>query len=220
MNCKSLGKQLARKVAGKFLVFDGPDGCGKSTQLRLLAEELDRRNVPPVRVRDPGDTRVGDAIRAILLGRDHEDREIRCELMLFMASRAQLVAEKIRPALAAGKTVLCDRYVSASCAYQGAGGVKVSDILDLAQFATRNTWPDLTVVLDVPAQLGLQRVRNQRQDTHDAMERRGLDYHERVRDLFLKLPQIYPKPVVVVDARAEIEAVRDRIWEALANVDY
>ena len=120
---------LSAKLAGKFIVLDGPDGCGKSTQVHRLAEYLRKTGGDPLTVRDPGDTDIGNAIREILLGEKYARRDIRCELMLFMASRAQLVSEKIRPALSAGRTVLSDRYVSSSCAYQGAGGLDVAKII-------------------------------------------------------------------------------------------
>jgi len=215
-----LCKNLATRIEGKFIVLDGPDGCGKSTQLQLLADTITRAGVDQIIVRDPGDTPVGDSIRRILLGKDHEDRAIQCELMLFMASRAQLVAAKIKPALTEGKTVLGDRYVSSSCAYQGAGGLEIARILDIAQFATQNTWPHLTIVLDVPADVGLCRINTQRNQAHDTMERRGLEYHQKVRDIFLKLPHIYPKPVVIVDATQSVQCVHQAILETLTGVDY
>jgi len=215
-----LCKKLATRIAGKFIVLDGPDGCGKSTQLQLLADTITRAGVDQIIVRDPGDTPVGDSIRRILLGKDHEDRAIQCELMLFMATRAPLVAAKIKPALTEGKTVLGDRYVSSSCAYQGAGGLEIARILDIAQFATQNTWPHLTIVLDVPADVGLCRINTQRNQAHDTMERRGLEYHQKVRDIFLKLPHIYPKPVVIVDATQSVQCVHQAILETLTGVDY
>jgi dTMP kinase len=137
-----------------------------------------------------------------------------------MASRAQLAAEKIKPALAAGKTVLADRYVSSSCAYQGAGGLEIDSILEIARFATQQTWPDLTLVLDIPAQAGLDRIQTQRNAAHDTMERRGLDYHRKVRDIFLKLPEIYPRPVIILPAGETIENVHTQILETLIRVNY
>jgi dTMP kinase len=213
-------KTCSEKIAGKFIVLDGPDGCGKSTQIKLLAEELARRKIPYITVRDPGDTRIGDSIRKILLGPEHEHREMRCELLLFMASRAQLVAEKIKPALAAGKTDLCDRYVSASLAYQGAGGLPLDHILDIARFATQETWPHLTIVLDLGVEVGLERIRVERNTAQDTMERRGLEYHRKVRDLFVQLPTLYPAPVILLPAGEPIEKVQARLLETLSRVDY
>jgi dTMP kinase len=219
-NEKECCKKYSEKIAGKFIVLDGPDGCGKSTQIKLLAEELARREIPYVTVRDPGDTLVGDSIRKILLGPEHEHRDMHCELLLFMASRAQLVAEKIKPALAAGKTVLCDRYVSSSLAYQGAGGLPIDRILDIARFATQETWPHLTIVLDLGPEVGMERIRVERNAAQDTMERRGLDYHRKVRDLFLKLPALYPAPVAILPAGEPIEKVQAHLLETLSRVDY
>ncbi len=219
-NEKEFWKKCSEKISGKFIVLDGPDGCGKSTQVRLLAEGLARQGIESVTVRDPGDTAVGDSIRKILLGPEHEQRSMECELLLFMASRAQLAAEKIKPALAAGKTVLADRYVSSSCAYQGAGGLDIGAILDIARFATQQTWPDLTLILDIPAQAGLDRIETKRNAARDTMERRGLEYHRKVRDIFLKLPEIYPKPVLILSAGETIEKVHEQILETLIRVDY
>lgn len=212
---------LSAKLAGKFIVLDGPDGCGKSTQVHRLAEYLRKTGGGPLTVRDPGDTDIGNAIREILLGEKYARRDIRCELMLFMASRAQLVSEKIRPALSAGRTVLSDRYVSSSCAYQGAGGLDVAEIIQIADMATGNLWPDLTVVLDVDSEQGFERIQTYRsQVALDAMEQKGLEFHRKVRDIFLKLPSFYPRPVLICPAEGTVEQVHRRILEILCNVHF
>jgi dTMP kinase len=214
-------KTLAVKLAGKFIVLDGPDGCGKSTQVKKLAQRLEQGGGDSLTVRDPGQTAIGEAIREILLGPKHAQRDMRCELMLFMASRAQLVAEKIKPALAAGRTVLSDRYVSSSCAYQGAGGLDPREILGVAEFATDHTWPDLTIVLDIPAERGFERIEAHRSHIAlDAMEQRSLDFHRKVREIFLQLPSFYPRPVIVVSAEGTVDEVHTRILETLSVVDF
>jgi len=212
---------LTKKLAGKFIVLDGPDGCGKSTQVRELAKMLQTAGADPLTVRDPGDTEIGFAIREMLLGPKHATRDIRCELMLFMASRAQLVAEKIKPALAAGRTVLSDRYVSSSCAYQGAGGLDFLEILKIADFATAHTWPDYTIVLDIPTEKGFERIiTNRPHNTLDAMERRSIYFHRKVREIFVQLPTFYPRPVKVVSAEGNVAEVHRRIVETLTLVDF
>ena len=145
-------------LRGKFLVLDGPDGGGKTTVGRLLAKRLTDAGLSVVQCRDPGGTKVGDRIRSVLLDFDLASMDIRCETFLFMASRAQLVAEVIRPALAEGKLVLCDRFISATCAYQGAAGYDVEAILSLGRHAVGTTWPAMTFVLDVPPDVGLERI--------------------------------------------------------------
>ena len=146
--------QLADRLRGKFVVFDGPDGAGKSTQRERLAKTLGSAGADVVSGRDPGGTEIGDRIRAVLLDFDLSRMDVGCETLLFMASRAQLVAEVIRPALTVGKTVLCDRFVTSTCAYQGAAGYDPKRIIDLARMAIGDCWPDVTIILDVDVEEG------------------------------------------------------------------
>ncbi len=203
----------AETLKGKFLVLDGPDGAGKTTQLDRLERRLAGLGLAVTRAVDPGGTAVGREIREILLhGKDlHIDRL--CETFLFMASRAQLISEVIRPALQAGRVVLCDRFISSTIAYQGASGVDPQQILDLGGQAVEGLWPDLTIVLDVPVATGLGRVGPKR----DRMESREEDYHEQVRAQFRTLGRsvAYPAPVVHLDAAGTPEDVHARVWAAL-----
>lgn len=220
---------LRDKLRGKFIVFDGPDGCGKTTQLRRLADALKAAGCQVVLARDPGGTEIGERIRGLLLGKHLHDMGVRCETLLFMASRAQLVFEVITPALAAGKTVLCDRFISSTCAYQGAAGHDVEQVIRLGQAAVGSVWPDVTCVLDLPADAGLDRVERRSTNgkhaaaadsTVDAMEERPLEFHKRVRELFRQLPDSYPKPVVIVDADGTVDEVYARVIEALSDADF
>ncbi len=197
--------------AGKFIVIDGPDGAGKSTQIDLLAEWLSSEGVAVVRAQDPGGTAIGARIRRILLDPAAGEMSVACETMLYMASRAQLVAEVIRPAIERGACVVCDRFVSATVAYQGAGGVDTSDIHAVADVAIGHTWPDLTVVLDISAEAGLARVGAEM----DRMEAKGAAFHRRVRDGFLRQAQDSPDRFVVVPAAGEIADVAGRMQAAL-----
>lgn len=226
------------RLRGKFIVFDGPDGCGKSTQLDLLQKALEAQGVPVVRGKDPGGTAIGDRIRQVLLGYDLSEMDVRCETFLFMASRAQLAGEVIEPALRAGKTVLCDRFISATCAYQAAAGYDAARVIEVGRYAVGETWPDLTVVIDLPAEAGLQRTgrkphhagKNRRKHAGeaslfgdsqvDAMEARPLDFHRKVRENFLSLAAIYPRPVVLVDGEGTPEAVHRRIVEAIERASF
>lgn len=230
---------LKKKLAGKFIVFDGPDGSGKGTQIRLLAEALSGQGLEVVLGKDPGGTEIGDRIRAVLLRHDLSEMDVRCEAMLFMASRAQLAGEVIEPALAAGKVVLCDRFISSTCAYQGAAGHDPHRIIELGRFAVGTTWPQLTLIIDVPTEEGFRRTgrkphhaRKQRSRTdasqglllddveHDAMESRPIAYHRRVRKLFLELPSEYPGRVEVIDGSAPAAEVHRRVVEVLERVDF
>jgi len=221
-------------LRGKFLVLDGPDGGGKTTVGRLLAKRLTDAGLPVVQCRDPGGTKVGDRIRSVLLDFDLASMDIRAETFLFMASRAQLVAEIIRPALAEGHLVLCDRFISATCAYQGAAGYDFEAILSLGRQAVGTTWPALTFVLDVPPDVGSERIHRRpdaarnvapkidapvAQSKHlDAMERRPRSFHDQVRANFLALPGRYPAPVEIVDASAPVEQVLETLWDRLKRL--
>jgi dTMP kinase len=200
-------KTLPDRLAGRFLVIDGPDGAGKSTQVKLLAEWLAGEGVKVQPARDPGGTAIGERIRAILLDRLHEEMVVPCELMLYMASRAQLVAQVIRPALEKGQCVLSDRYVSSTVAYQGAGGAEAADVREVGRVAVGGLWPDLTIVLDLSAQSGLARLGKAK----DRVESKDFAYHSRVRELFLEQAREDPRRWAVVEATGTIEEVQARL---------
>ena len=195
-----------------FISLDGLDGTGKSTQCRLLADWLRKQGQEVVECADPGGTPVGDAIRDLLLGRRH-DMSLPCEAFLFMASRAQLTAEVIRPALAAGRTVLADRYLLANVVYQGhAGGLDPDRLWEIGRLATGGLLPDLTFVLDLPVDVALSR----RTGPADRVESRDLAYHTRVREGFLAEAQRHPDIIQVVDAAQPVQKVHERIRHVLA----
>ena len=196
---------------GKFLVLDGPDGCGKSTQTRLLSEWIAEQGVDVVSYRDPGTTLVGEKIRAILLDTAHEGMGDNVEVLLYMAARAQLWKEHIGPDLAAGKCVLMDRWLSSTCAYQGwAGGFGVEKVIKIGTDSLERIWPDLTVVLDVDTETAASRM----QRDLDRMEQKGDAYHRKVREGFLKLPDIHPSEKVV-DARGTVEQVHQDVLKLI-----
>ncbi len=226
---------LATAAKGKFIVFDGPDGAGKSTQRDVCDQALRDAGVDVVTCRDPGGTTIGDRIRAVLLDYDLSTMDVTCETLLFMASRAQLVHEVIAPAIDAGKTVLCDRFITSTCAYQGAAGFDPKRVIELANLAVGLHWPDLTIIFDVDADEGFERIgrkphhagKNRQKDTGtsslfegsqpDAMEARSLDFHRRVRKKFLEVHDYYPTPVVTVDARGPIEEIHKHTVEAIIH---
>ena len=218
-------------LRGLFIVFDGPDGAGKTTVRKHVGERLRAASVPVTECKDPGGTEIGDRIRSTLLDFDLGQMDVRCETLLFMASRAQLVSTVIRPALLDGHVVLCDRFVSATCAYQVAAGYDFDAIIKLAHYAIGTTWPDLTIILDVPHKVGFGRiVRRNGSDNHDqsgipkssagldSMERRPASFHEKVHANYLALPGRYPAPVEIVDATQPVEMVVDHVVAGLAQL--
>jgi dTMP kinase len=197
-----------------FLVLDGLDGSGKSTQCRLLADWLRGRGWAVTTGVDPGGTSLGRQLREIVL---HHPGAVApaCEALLFMASRAQLVAEVIEPALAAGRAVVCDRFLLANVVYQGhAGGLDPEMLWEVGRLSTGGVEPDLTVVLDLPVEQAVAR----RGRPADRLERRGADFHEGVRRGFLAEVARRPDRIRVVDARPGVEAVRQAICEEVGRV--
>lgn len=219
-------------LAGKFIVFDGTEGCGKSTQARLLRERLARAggaDVPEaVLVRDPGTTRIGEQVRSILLNPENAEMAMRCEMLLYMAARAQMMHERIAPALAEGKLVLSDRFVSSTLAYQlGGDGLTAAEIRAVAEVAIRGRWPDLTIILDMPTQASMDRVLPKfslfPDDPEaglqkDRIERRPIQYHERVRQNYLAQAQADPRHYRVIRADRPREAVHEDVWQALEGL--
>lgn len=208
--------KTVEKFRGRFIVLDGPDGSGKSTQLRLLGDCLQNQGLTVCRTRDPGGTAIGDKIRHILLDNNHAGMAVMTETMLFMASRAQLVHEIIRPALGRGECVLCDRYVSSTIAYQGAGGTSLEDIRRAADIAVTGCWPDLTIILDLPADEGLRRIPS----APDRMESKDGGFHQRVQELFLQQAADCPSRFTVVSASGSQEDVHQRLVQALDKWDF
>ncbi len=198
-----------------FLSLDGGDGTGKSTQCRLLAEWLREQGHKVVTCRDPGTTPLGESVRNLVLDRHDLNIHRRSEMLLYMAARAQLVEEVIRPALAAGRTVLADRYLLANVVYQGyGGGLEVDTLWQVGRVATGNLMPELTIVLDVPAHVAAKRLTGE----PDRMERQGLAFHARVREGFLAEAARRPGEIVVVDASADVVKVQNAIQAAVASV--
>ncbi len=203
-------------VRGVFITIEGCEGTGKSTQAQRLAEALRGAGLAVTEVREPGGTRVGEAVRAILLDPAHAGLDHRAELLLYEASRAQLLAEQIRPTLAAGNVVVCDRFVDSTTAYQGYGrGLPLHEVTMLNAFATGGRLPDLTVVLDLDAAEGLCRATGL---GADRLEAEDAAFHDRVRDGFLAIAAAEPDRVVVVDANGTPDEVASRVLDAVKRV--
>ena len=200
-------------MAGIFITFEGGDGAGKSTQVGRLAERLREKGYTVVTTREPGGTELGAEIRKALL--HGGEVSPRAEALLFAADRAHHVASKIRPALAAGKVVISDRYLDSSVAYQGAArSLDKDEVLSLSLWAVEGLLPQLTVLLDVPVAQSAGRVG----DTPDRLESEGLDFHARVREEFLALAAAQPERFLVLNGRDTIENIADQVWAAVENL--
>ncbi len=217
------------QLSGKFLVFDGPDGSGKSTQLKRFVAYCAERGTKVCEVREPGGTSIGEQIRKVLLDPANTDMSLRCEMMLYMASRAQLVEQIIRPALDRHELVLADRFVSSTLAYQGAAsGLPLHEINNVAEVAIGKQWPNLTVIFDVDENTAARRMAgNQREKRSaspaapqpslfaDRLELRGTEYQRRVRQGFLQQAKDKPDLYLVVDASKEPDVVFENLVKAI-----
>lgn len=193
-------------MSGVFITFEGGEGTGKTTQIALLRDYLEARGHAVVVTREPGGAPIAEAIRTILLDPAHAAMCPVAELLLYEAARAQHVAELIRPALEAGKTVLSDRFADSTTVYQGAGrGLPSDAVRGLHEIATAGVWPSLTIVFDLPVEEGLRRAGLP--GVADRIERESLAFHQRVRDGFLHLAEQEPRRVHVVDAARPIDTI-------------
>ncbi|CCF83340.1 dTMP kinase [Nitrolancea hollandica] len=198
-----------------FIALEGPEGGGKSTQARRLHAALDAQGYDAILTREPGGTTIGEAIRAIVLADHARGMTAETEALLYMAARAQHVADVIAPALAGGKIVICDRYIDSTLAYQGAGrGLDITSLRWLQAFAGRGIRPDLVILLDVPVEVGLARKAN----SGEALNRLDTDehrFHERVRTWFLEAAGAAPDRWFVIDATAPPAAVEQAVRNAV-----
>lgn len=194
-------------MPSRFITFEGPEGCGKSTQAQLLADGLTNRGIKVKLTREPGGDPVGEEIRRILLdGADHSVTD-RTEVLLYEAARAQHTELVIRPHLTEGYVVICDRFTDSTAAYQGYGsGLDLQTIYSLNAFATGGLEPDITFLLDIDIETGLKR-----QQEWNRMERKAVEYHERVRQGFLAEARLHTERIIVLDASEDIESIHRHI---------
>lgn len=203
-------------MAGCFITVEGIDGCGKSTQARLLAEDLERAGYDVLALREPGGVAISEKIRALLLDPANAEMSATCELLLYEAARAQLVHEVVAPALAGGRVVVCDRFYDSTTAYQGyAGGVPLDAVTRANELAVGACAPDLTLVFDIDPALAAERTVLRAQDR---MEAKGIAYQQRVAEGFRAIAAAEPERVKRIDAARAIDAIHADVMVAVRAV--
>jgi len=211
---------LKKKPLGKLISFEGAEGSGKTTQIARLAKRIAKLEREVVSVREPGGTEIGEQVRNIIVHNSRGDEMCaETELLLFAAARAQLVREVIAPALLKGSVVLSDRFMDSSTVYQGIGRNLAADpVTQINHFAIGNVMPNLTIVLDVPEETSLQRIRQRASDVPDRMERENIDFYKKIRQGYLLLAQSMPDRIVVIDGTVAEDAIEKKIWAAVKKV--
>jgi dTMP kinase len=205
-------------ATGKFITFEGPEGSGKSTQIKRLADRLRAQGREVVATREPGGTEIGEQIRNIVIHNSRGDEMCpEAELLLYTAARAQLVREVITPALRRGAVVLSDRYLDSSSVYQGIGRHLPADpVRQVNLFAVGGVMPDLTLVIDIPVEVSLARINQRASNLPDRMERVGPDFFQKIRDGYLALAREWPARVRVIDGTKSPDAIETEINALLA----
>ena len=208
---------LKSKVHGKLISFEGSEGSGKSTQIARLAAHVQSLQRDVISTREPGGTEIGEQIRNIIVHNSKGDEMCpETELLLFTAARAQLVREVIAPALVKGKIVLSDRYLDSSTVYQGIGRNLARDpVQQVNQFAVGNVMPDLTIVIDVPTETSLARIRQRASGLPDRMERENIEFFSKIRNGYLVLAKAMPERFVVIDGTKDEATIEKQIWAAV-----
>jgi len=204
-------------VNGKFITVEGIEGVGKSTNITYVQQLLEANGIDVVLTREPGGTPLGEAIRALLLDSQYTGMDPVCELQLMFAARAEHLAKVIRPALEQGRWVLCDRFTDATYAYQGGGrGIDTGIISRLEQLVQGDFRPDLTLLLDVPVEVGLARANNR--STPDRFEQEKVDFFERVRQAYLDMAREHDRRYRVIDASQPLESVQQQLTAVLQKM--
>jgi dTMP kinase len=198
-----------------FITFEGGEGCGKSTQTHMLQRKLQNMAVPSILIREPGGTALGERVRRLLKKSSDIHISPLTELILFNASRSQLVEEVIQPALHTGNHVICDRFTDSTLAYQSFGrGLDLPTVLEMNNLAARGLKPDLTFLLDVPPEIGLAR---KSPDANDRFEKEQLEFHRKVRQGFLKLAALESERWVVIDSTLSRQSIASLIWQQVSS---
>ncbi|WP_313470463.1 dTMP kinase [Lysinibacillus sp.] len=196
-----------------FITFEGPEGVGKTTVIQMIAKRLTEKNIDVLATREPGGIEIAEKIRTIILNPEHTAMDERTEALLYAAARSQHYFEKVRPALDAGKLVICDRFIDSSLAYQGfARGIGVDEVLSINEFAIGKKLPDLTILFDLAPEVGLARIYATDNREVNRLDVESLPFHQKVREGYLQLVERYPERIHVVNADQDIESVVEDVW--------
>ena len=199
-----------------FVTFEGGEGSGKSSALKLLDERLRSEGFQTVLTREPGGTPIAEQIRNVILDKANTKMDARTEALLYAASRRQHLVEKVWPAIKEGKIVLCDRYLDSSLAYQGgARGLGIDNVLNVNLFATEGTFPDITLLFDIEPELGLERIAKNASREVNRLDLEKIDFHRGVRKTFLELAKRYPDRYVIIDASQTLDKVVEGAYRAI-----
>lgn len=201
---------------GIFITFEGVEGCGKSTQAKILWNRLNKLGIPTELTHEPGGTTLGNEVRRSLKRGRNEKISPEAELLLFAACRIQLLAEVIRPGLQAGRVIICDRFTDSTTAYQGYGrGLDLTTIEEVNESTTRGIMPDLTILLDIPSETGLSRKHTRGKDRFESED---IAFHHRVREGYIKIAALEPGRWLVIDATSSRTKVREAIWKGINHL--
>ena len=200
---------------GLFISIEGPDGAGKSTQIKKIKEYLNEKGIETVLTREPGGTVISEKIRSVILDKTHTEMNYMTEALLYAASRAQHVAEVIKPALAEGKTVICDRFVDSSIAYQGYGRQLGESVEIINKFAVDGCMPDITFLFKLPPSEGKKRIK---EDEQDRIEKEEIDFHNTVFNGYLELEKRFPDRIQGIDATRTIDEISEDILKCLDSL--
>ena len=204
-------------MRGLFITFEGLDGCGKTTQIKLLKDYLEGQGRKVVLTREPGGTKISEDIRDIILDVANKEMSYTCEMLLYAAARAQLVQQVIKPSLEEGAVVLCDRFVDSSYVYQGfARGLGIEKVHKINQIAMDEVAPDITLFFDITPEVSLQR--RMKVSTGDRIEKEQLEFHQKVYEGYKYLASKYPDRIKIIDANCEIEEVRIKVLEKIEKI--
>jgi len=199
----------------KFITIEGGEGSGKTSLIKLLVNDFKKLNIDTLTSREPGGSKIAEEIRQVILNVENTKMDYMTEALLYAASRKQHLEEIIKPAINEGKLVICDRYIDSSLAYQGwARGLGIENVYDINMYATEGFLPDLTLFIDIPAEVGLERIKSNNRDV-DRLDLEKISFHHKVREGYLKIAEMYPERIVVIDGNKSLEEVYEDIKKVI-----